>query len=309
VFLSPTIMSAELNTQHSPLTRHSSQRAGFAGPSGKPLPPPPFNDAPLDLLSVPFLGRERELSHIDNVLSVPLGDAPTRCVIYGMHGLGKSQLALQLAKASFDQRRYSNIFWISASTVEKLNQGFARLLNLIGHPDHAHPQQSARLAAARQWLEEPGVAEWLLVLDNVHRDTLNFLQEHLPRKNRRGNVLFTTRTESVAFSLAHAEGQRHEVVRLRAPGVQPAAKLLLRVAGLPENAIGGTPLVLSRPEKVVKSVACLPLVVSHAASFIRQSHKTLDDLLELYQNDRKIEVGSDPHIFSLSHSLTRHEGA
>src|SRR5580704_3885361 len=104
-----------------------------------------FNDAPLDSLSVPFIGREKELSYLSQVLDVVHGNMPTRCVVHGMQGLGKSQLALQMAKLSFDSQRYSVIFWISATTVEKLNQGFAKLLDLIGHPDRFHPEQSTKL--------------------------------------------------------------------------------------------------------------------------------------------------------------------
>jgi hypothetical protein len=128
-----------------------------------------------------------------------------------MHGIGKTQLALQFARLSFEQQRYSHIFWFSATTVEKLQDGFTILLNLV---HRSHPEQGARLTAARRWLEDSGFVNWLIMLDNVDPSTLSFLREHPPRRNRQGNILFTTRTSSVAQALAYTAGQQHETLDL-----------------------------------------------------------------------------------------------
>ena len=247
-----------------------------------------FNDAPLDLLSGHFTGREQELAHLETVLDVAHGDVPTRCVIYGMHGLGKSQLVLQLAKLTFNRRRYSIVFWISATTIEKLNQGFVKLLHLVGHPDRFHQEQSAKLIAARRWLEEASSIDWLVIFDNVDIAALGFLREHLPRKNWRGNILFTTRTENVAQGLAYAAGQQHELFELRLPNAKDAAKLLLE--HFEEQ---GTDTLSSKAEDVARCVGFLPLAVAHAATFMKQSGKSLDDMLALYQGEHKIDVSSD----------------
>jgi hypothetical protein len=100
-----------------------------------------FNDAPIDLLSIHFTGREGELADIGRILDIIHDDAPTRCVIHGMDGLGKTQFSLQFAKTSFS---YSLIFWVSATTIIKLNHGFTKLLNLISHPDRSYIDQGTR---------------------------------------------------------------------------------------------------------------------------------------------------------------------
>jgi hypothetical protein len=243
-----------------------------------------FNDAPLDLLSVYFMGRDKELARIRKVLETHHGDTPTRCIIHGMHGLGKSQLALQFAKLSFEQHRYPLVFWMSATTVEKLNQGYIHPLNLVGHPDQMHPEQNARLTAARRWLEESGSVRWLLVLDNVDPCTLGFIRQNLPRKNPRGKILFTTRSPTVATALARASGQQHEVIELGIPVVEDAAHLFLTEGGI--DIASATALIMSRAEKVVRRVGCLPLAVSHAASFMKESHKTLGDIIDLLDNEQ-----------------------
>jgi hypothetical protein len=251
---------------------------------------PSFNDAPLDLLSAHFTGRRRELARISEILDVVHEDVPTRCVIHGMPGLGKTQLALQFAKSSYGQQRYSLIFWVSAATVEKLNVGFAKILDIVHHPDRFRlVEQSGKLTEARRWLEDCSSVNWLLVLDNVDINAIDFIREHLPRKNRRGNILCTTRTESVASALACVAGQQYQPLELGLPDAQDAVHLFLKESGT--DAISdASKLNMSKAEEVVKCVGHLPLAVSHAASFMKESSKKLDDILTLLQAEHKLQV-------------------
>jgi hypothetical protein len=61
-----------------------------SGPSS-PLPSTlSFNDAPIYLLSSHYSGREDELDRIRMAFGMSHGDAPTRCAIFGMPGMGKA---------------------------------------------------------------------------------------------------------------------------------------------------------------------------------------------------------------------------
>jgi hypothetical protein len=256
-----------------------------AGPSSQAPTSLCFNDAPLELLSVYFTGRMKEWTRIGEIFDTVHDDVPTICVIHGMHGIGKSQLALQFANSAFNQRRYSLVFWLSAATVERLNHGFSNILNLIGHPERFHSEQSARLAAARCWLEDTRSLSWLLVLDNVDRSALDFVRDYMPRNNRRGNILFTTRTEIIAMALAR---QQYDVIELGLLDVQEAVNLLLTETNT--NANSHTSSALRKAENVVKCVGCLPLTVSQAASFMKVSCKNLDDILFLFGSKHKMPV-------------------
>jgi hypothetical protein len=247
-----------------------------------------FNEAPTGLLSSHFTGRQGELDFLGNAFETAHGNSPLRCCVHGMHGLGKSQLVLRYAEISYNQHRYCLIFWISGATIEKLNQGFANILNLVGHPDRDHPNQSTRLMAARHWLEQSDSANWLLVLDNVNREAVGFLREHLPRRNPKGNILFTTRTGPVAEALINAAGQHHQNFELRAPDLKDAVDMLLKEVGACH--MNSMPTPPSGAEDVVRSLGCLPLAIAHAASFIKQFHKNFDELLDLYKSDHKYQV-------------------
>jgi hypothetical protein len=206
-------------------------------------------------------------------------------VLFGDQGVGKSQLTYKWARFTFDRAENPYIFWISATTVEKLYQGFCKLLHLVNHPDRSHPDQSVRLTAARRWLEEVDTGNWLLVLDNVSPESLDFLRQHLPRHNACGSILFTTRTKHVADTLASAGGERHEVIEVPLLSVKDGVELFLG-----HFDVGRIDQSTSTVEEIVKAVGCLPLAISHAAAYMKQSNSTLDDILDLYQSKNKFDV-------------------
>jgi hypothetical protein len=179
----------------------------------------------------------------------------------------------------------SYILWISATTVEKLYQGFSRLLRFIDHPDRSHPDEGIRLEAARRWLEGVTTGNWLLVLDNVFPETLEFLRHNLPRQNGRGTMLFTTRTERVALALASTAGERHDVIEVPLLDVKAGVELF---CGHFES--GMIDPSSTKIETIVMAVGCLPLAISHAAGYMTESHSSLDDMLELYRSEHKIKV-------------------
>jgi hypothetical protein len=243
-----------------------------------------FNDTPIDNLSTHFTGRKRELALIAKAFE-QRRDLPLRCALHGNQGVGKSQLTYSWAKSTFDRKENAYILWISATTIEKIFQGFCRLLRFVNHADQSHPDQNARLEAARRWLEEVDTGNWLLVFDNVFPETVDFLRQHLPRVNGRGTILFTTRTRGVAIAVTSTAGERHEVIEVPLLDVKEGVELFCGHF----DARKVDPLS-AKVEAIVKAVGCLPLAISHAASYMEESRSSLDDMLELYQSQHKIDV-------------------
>ena len=251
-----------------------------------------IQEAPIHQLSVNFTGRQHELARIDNFFA-DRSDCTTKgCAIYGMAGIGKTQLVLRYAKTAYERRLYQQIFWISARTNERVRQGLADILSLVRHVDRHNPEDSARMLAARRWLEQHQAANrppWLLICDNVARGTIEMLRSHLPRNNYGGHIIFTARTEDLAKALVESQGDQYEILGLQALSVDNAAQLLLDGAGLHNGEAQNTDDV-SKARGVVQVLGCLPLAVESAASFLRQTHKSLDELAKLYNSKDRAEV-------------------
>jgi NB-ARC domain len=249
-------------------------------------PPQSVNDVPIGLLSAHFTGREKDLDVLEEMLDNVQGDRPGCAAIHGMPGIGKSQLLLRYAAKSFEGNRYSHVFWTSASSVDKLTNGLCRILDLV-HPDRYIQDQSIKLTATRSWLEECSF-NWLLIVDNVDTSSLNFLRTHFPRRNGRGNVLFSTRTVVVAKALLDMVQSPHSILQLQALNIRDTTSLLFNDAGIDSTII--TPSLLSLAEELVQSVGRLPLAVVHAASFMKETDISLGDMLMLYKSKDKMEV-------------------
>ncbi|KAF2724185.1 TPR-like protein [Polychaeton citri CBS 116435] len=250
-----------------------------------------FNDAPVDLLSTHFIGRERELSFIKNAYSVCERDVPTRCALWGIPGVGKTQLALQYSKIFLDNALVSAVFWIACSTTEKLYQGFSRLLVLAGHPDQDKMEQNVRIVAARRWLEQAngrGIHRWLLVLDKVDISTLEFLRQNLPRQSHQGQILITTCTEAVAQAICKVSGRMQSSLEVEPPILKDATQYFLDSVGIDERSLSNA----NRLEicALVQYLGCLPFAIEHASSFFNQSSQTIDAFTKLYRGDEKSQI-------------------
>jgi NB-ARC domain len=180
---------------------------------------------------------------------------------------------------------------MSAATPEKLIEGMTKILDIVGHPERARSEQNAKLTAARLWLEDSQQIDgvrWLLVLDNVDRTSLEFLSEHLPRRNVKGSILFTTRAADVAGALVSVAGGRHSTLELRVPDLVETTHLFFSSAGIDANTV--TPTQKSQAEELIQALGYLPLAVVQAASYMGQTSMTLDKMLQISKSERKIEV-------------------
>ncbi|KAF2196659.1 TPR-like protein [Delitschia confertaspora ATCC 74209] len=248
---------------------------------------PRINDIPQCLLSDRFTGRSEELDIIARTHQTPHSDRPIIFVIYGMSGLGKTQLALKYADVAFRKKEYSFVFWLQASSTAKLHQGFINILNLINHPDRYHSDENVRLTMTRLWLEShsrnPSL-RWLLVIDNASTSSIPFLRENLPRNNALGSILLTTQSDVVAKALPASSDH---TLQLTIPTTQEAATMFIQEV---QRALPQMPLSQSETEDLVMCVGRLPLAVTHAASFMAASQMTLSDILGMYRSDQKLQL-------------------
>lgn len=247
-------------------------------------------DAPTDLLCSHFTGRMLELEQLQSAFSKGSDRIPSRAAVFGMPGLGKTQLALKYAASAYTYR-YSHIFWISAASVGKIREGYETILDSLELPERFSSEQHLKVAAVKRWLEDEHLAEspsWLLIFDNAKEDTVHTIREILPKSNPKGNILFTSRSEAVANALTSAGGKIHYCQELSLPEAFEAASMFLRSAGLCLTSPSGP--LFEQCMDVVKHLGYLPLAMDQAASFIKQSRLGLEDLLMILNSADKPKV-------------------
>ena len=241
-----------------------------------------------------FRGRDKELAAIESAFRERSYHEIERCAIWGMPGIGKSQLAVAYAQREFLRPNYDLVIWLSGATPEKLVEGLTDALILIEHPAKAEADTKAKSNALQRWLEQcadVGCERWLIIVDNLGASAVPALRQNLPKSAQRGDVLITTRREDVAKSMLRDFGKSVEILALSA---DDSAALLFERASLPNNSGSQRDEVLT----IVRRLGCHPLALEQAGAMMEQRKGGLDMLQDMLS-------GGSYSAVRVNRSLTR----
>lgn len=111
--------------------------------------------------------------------------------IYGLGGIGKTQMAIEYAYRYFyDQSAYEWVFWVKAETDLSLATDLGKLADLLQLPGAPDRKLDEKVTAVLRWLETHN--GWLLIFDNADRPEL--VKPYRPQ-NPNGRVLLTSRAQ------------------------------------------------------------------------------------------------------------------
>lgn len=102
-----------------------------------------------------FQGREETLRRMHEHLKPQSVDKLRYCVLYGLGGIGKTQIAIEYIYRF--KHLYTNIFWIRASNESQLAESYSSVARMIGHgssKENANLRSDAQIA--RHWLSSTG---------------------------------------------------------------------------------------------------------------------------------------------------------
>ncbi|MFI1385064.1 tetratricopeptide repeat protein [Embleya sp. NPDC020886] len=187
-------------------------------------------------------------------------------ILYGMGGCGKTTLALDLARHARD--RGYRVFWLSASTSDRLVTGMREIARELGAaPEAVEAAWSGRTSATDLVWHALDTAEqpWLLVIDNADQPAWLAAANGVPgdgtgwlRSGRAGMTVVTSRVGSPGVWGQEADTHRVEVL-----ASADGRDVLLDLAGA-----AGTPadaLVLA------ERLDGLPLALKLAGSYLARS--------------------------------------
>ena len=139
-----------------------------------------------------FIGREKQLKQINNYFH-DKSNEPIQ-VIWGLGGVGKTQLALEYA---YEFESVYNVIWrLKVETFESALRG-ARDFTTQQQLFDEDSGDDVVINAFLRWFETK--ANWLLILDNI--EDFNVAYQFLPKKIN-GHVLITTRLSVIPIGKA-----------------------------------------------------------------------------------------------------------
>lgn len=236
-----------------------------------------------------FIGREPEMAQVLD--KIPPGsdeDDCQRTAIWGLCGIGKTQIALEAAFRFREKHQDCDVYWVPAvdsSTFENAYRDIGRKLQIEGiEEDKADVKSLVKSALSRS------AGHWLLILDNVDdieipsdEGAAGWLQDYLPF-SLKGSILITTRNREVLTKLdVHPNNSVHAAEMEE----QDLFQLLAKHSGqdLSSDASG--------VEWLLDELAHHTLAVRNAALYMNQTATNATGYMELYKEE-KLELLSKP---------------
>ncbi|WP_344518090.1 tetratricopeptide repeat protein [Paractinoplanes durhamensis] len=193
-------------------------------------------------------------------------------VLNGLGGVGKTQLAAELARRSWADYQVEIVVWVTATSREKIIAGYADAAALLGIEETDAPAAADLFLAA---LSEPDGLRWLIVLDDL-QDPADLSGLWPPAGN--GNAVVTTRSREAALAGHHrtilpvgpfepAESHRYLSEKL-GPGLHDPHAV----------------------DRLADELGHLPLALAQAAAYLMDRHLTCDEYLRRFRARRLDEL-------------------
>lgn len=214
------------------------------------------------------------------------GVSQKRLALFGLGGVGKTQLALEYVYWLKEPQPHISIFWVHANNAERFRDAFMTIAETYGLPGYDDPQVDI-LLVVKKWLEKRESGRWLMVIDNADEIQLFYgrptndandspdgnetnLARYIPDCSH-GTILITTRDKKTGFRLTNGS----QLVEVGNMGLDESEELLRdKLEGI--DLLRGTGL-----QDLASRLEYLPLALVQAASFIRENSISVPRYLTL----------------------------
>ncbi|KAJ4104022.1 hypothetical protein NW769_009714 [Fusarium oxysporum] len=226
-----------------------------------------------------FVGRQEVISQLQQLLFTDSDGQ--RVALVGLGGIGKTQIALQLAhivkKEDQADRNYS-VIWMPALSMASFEQACSKMISKFGiaQTNEENPKETFK-----RFLSSEKVGKWFLIIDNADNiETLygkakatGGIDQFIPDCEH-GYILYTTRSREVAVSVA-----QNNIVELSEMDDQDA-KTLLKSSLIEKDQMQDTTLI----DRLLHELAYLPLAITQASAYMKVNEVSVKEYLHLLQN-------------------------
>jgi hypothetical protein len=216
-----------------------------------------------------FFSRANEVKLIRDTLDPQEGMDKLRVMsIYGLGGVGKTQLALHYANTSLSL--YEVVAWIPSESQIKMTQALSALAQKLGLLKSKESEDDYQASLkVRDWLNSSNHS-FLLIFDNV--DKIDILLQVWPASTK-GSILITTRSLDVATK------RSNESIHLEPFAAQLGPEALYALTGFK----GADDEDTAAAAEMCRLLGGLPLAIVQVSEFIRDRGSSYTEFLTLYQ--------------------------
>ncbi|KAL4741624.1 hypothetical protein BDV11DRAFT_203350 [Aspergillus similis] len=227
-----------------------------------------------------FVGRQDEIRRLEELILMP--DGAKKFALTGLGGVGKTQVALELAYRMQDRDAECSIFWIPCTSHEAVEQAYMAIAQMVGIQGVKPAEVKERIKAYFSHKE----GKWLLIFDNADdiemwtKGSTNALplKDFLPFNNQ-GHIIFTSRNRELAVDLVSSY-----VVHVgeldKKTGVEFLEKSLVC-----KELLNDTPAIMA----LLEQLTFLPLAIRQATAYINKKGIPISDYL-LLLGEQEAEV-------------------
>ncbi|KAJ6161376.1 hypothetical protein N7470_004772 [Penicillium chermesinum] len=235
-----------------------------------------------------FIGRQHELAELEEMIL--LQDGPTRVAITGLGGIGKTQVALEIAYRVRERDKECSVFWVPCTSHAMIDQTFLSIAQVLGISD-ASPREVRE--QIKTYLSSERAGKWLMVFDNAddakvclagEEQTGQALEDSLPQSDQ-GRIIFTSRNLELAVDLAFSN-----IITI--PDIDPETATLILQKSLVQKELLNDPTVTAA---LLEQLAYLPLAIIQASAYINKKRLDLSSYSALLQEteEEAIELLSE----------------
>ncbi|KAN0070804.1 hypothetical protein V8E54_010969 [Elaphomyces granulatus] len=230
-----------------------------------------------------FLGRHSELVELEQKV-LNNNDQVRKMAITGLGGVGKTQIALEIAYRVRDRKPECSIFWIPSTSIETIEQAYMSIGKHLGLQGVTPAEMKMRV---KTHLSSEKAGPWLLIVDNA--DDRNIwltsdgsspaLGTYLPT-SKYGFVLFTSRDQQLATKLAGLD-----VINICQMDDRMAMDLL-RASLIRKDLVNDH----QTTTQLLYQLSYLPLAITQAASYINETEISVANYLSILQSQENVMV-------------------
>jgi tetratricopeptide (TPR) repeat protein len=217
---------------------------------------------------VDFINRGTILEELDKSASEPASSV----ALFGLGGVGKSQLAIEYSYRVHESSPQTSVFWVHAGTQGRFEEGYRRIAEMTQMNGWDNPKIDT-LQLVYNWLCDTNNGQWMLVVDNADDETVFLdrgsqghavdqptkpLSDFIPQ-SKNGKIFITSRNRDLAYKLT---GSYRSITEVKPMDVNDALCLFEKKLG-PE-------VSRENAAELLEAFDYMPLAITQAAAYIRQ---------------------------------------